>query len=97
MFMVVIPGLTRNPVQSWIMNIKLRFPASAGMTVLMYIDASRTSGVSAGKTVLRYIGAGAIMELEIGVQAPPLIDQRIEKNRYLSLINGTGIGESVPD
>jgi hypothetical protein len=31
-----IPGLTRNPAPSWIMNIKLRFPASAGMTVLIY-------------------------------------------------------------
>jgi hypothetical protein len=35
----VIPGLTRNPVTSWIMNIKLRFPASAGITVLRYIVA----------------------------------------------------------
>jgi hypothetical protein len=32
MLMVVIPGLTRNPVQSWI-------PASAGMTILIYIVA----------------------------------------------------------
>jgi hypothetical protein len=32
MLRVVIPGLTRNPVQSWI-------PASAGMTILIYIIA----------------------------------------------------------
>jgi hypothetical protein len=41
------------------------------MTVLMYIDASRTSGVSAGMTVLMCVVAGAIMALETG--ARPLL------------------------
>ena len=67
----------------------------------MYIDASRTSGVSAGMTVLMCVVAGAIMALETGAR-PPLIDQRIEKNRnlpqlmeletgHLSLIEWRGI------
>jgi hypothetical protein len=46
MLRVVIPGLTRNPVPSWMMNIKLRFPASAGMTVLMYMVAGAIISLS---------------------------------------------------